>query len=579
MNSSFDLYRTLQAPVPEKTWAWNMYGSGIENIGHAGRPELFPVPEPADHQLLVRVDAVGMCFSDLKLLKQGGQHPRLNNRDLTREPTRPGHEASLTVVKVGKEMQHRYHPGQRLAVQPDIYKDGKSAAYGYTVPGALIQYHLIGPEVLETDAGACLLPLEGEIGYAEAALLEPWGCVLAAYTQRRRLIPKEGGVMWVIGRADDETIYEFSAGLDAPSTIVVTDLPTSVLALVKQTAAKVIVRDGLGPDDYAALSAQLTDGRGFDDIVVLDPRSAEMVSAAARLIARRGTFNMVGRSPLDGPVQTDVGRLHYDYTAYIGNTGPDLAASYGEKRNRCDLVPNGTVIFIGAGGPMGQMHVQRALELPNGPRLIIATEINNVRLAVLKDRFLPLAKRRRREFLTFNPGSAAESLYDLVMRVTDQQGVDDVVVCVPAASLMAEAATLMNPNGMLVFFAGVPNGTLAPLDLSAVYLHNAQFTGTSGLTIDDQASVMHRALEGSLSPGHSVAAIGGMEAAREAILAMMEGRYPGKIVIFPQISGLPLIGLDELEGQYPDIASHLGKGNTWTADAERVLIETLSRTG
>jgi threonine dehydrogenase-like Zn-dependent dehydrogenase len=127
------------------------------------------------------------------------------NRDLAVDPTRLGHEVSLTIIRVGTDLQDRYHPGQRLAVQPDIYQNGKSTAYGYTVPGGLIQYHLIGPEVLETDEGACLLPVDEEIGYAESSLLEPWGCVLAAYTQRRRLEPKAGGTMWIIGRPGDET--------------------------------------------------------------------------------------------------------------------------------------------------------------------------------------------------------------------------------------------------------------------------------------------------------------------------------------------------------------------------------------
>ena len=578
MGSTFDSYRSLELPIPRTTWAWNMYGAGIENIGRDGKPERFDVPEPGDDQMLVRVDAVGMCFSDLKLVKQGGSHPKLYNRDLVHDPTRLGHEASLTVVKVGKNLQDQYHPGQRLAVQPDIYQGGKSTAYGYTVPGGLIQYHLIGAEVLETDAGACLLPLEAGIGYAEAALLEPWGCVVAAYTQRRRLEPREGGLMWIVGRPGDGRDYEFSAGLDAPATIVLTDVPPSVESLVAQTKAQVVVRDGLAPAGYAALSAELTGGRGFDDIVVLDPRSADMVGAAARLIARRGTLNMVGRTPLDGLPDVDMGRMHYDYTAYLGNQGRDIAASYGEARNRCELAPNGTAVFVGAGGPMGQMHVQRALEKPDGPRLVIATEVNDERLAALNDRFLPLAQRGKRQFVTFNPNTAAESLHDLVMRLTDQQGVDDAVVCVPVASLMAEAGTLINPNGMLVFFAGVPTGTHAPLDLSNVYLHNTQLTGTSGLTIDDQASVMHRALDGSLSPGHSVAAIGGIEAAQEAIVAMMEGRYPGKIVIFPQISGLPLMGLDELAQHYPEIARYLGEGDTWNKEAERALIERFGGT-
>ncbi|MEJ2749211.1 MAG: zinc-binding dehydrogenase, partial [Anaerolineae bacterium] len=225
------------------------------------------------------------------------------------------------------------------------------------------------------------------------------------------------------------------------------------------------------------------------------------------------------------------------------------------------------------GGPMGQMHVQRAIELPNGPRLVIATEINNIRLAAIKERFDPLAKKNGRTLLVFNPQASDETLYDFVMQATDQMGADDVVVSVPVASLMAEAATVTNPNGMLVFFAGVPNGTFAPLDLSDVYLNNAQFTGTSGLTLNDQRLVMDRALDGSLSPGRSVAAIGGMNAAPEGIEAIMDGRFPGKVVIFPQIPDLPLMGLDELDEKMPDIAAKLDDDGFWTNEAEEALIE------
>jgi threonine dehydrogenase-like Zn-dependent dehydrogenase len=573
MTSKYEQYRAVAGPVPDETWAWNMYGAGVESIGRNGRPEQLPVPEPNDDQLLVRVDSVGMCFSDVKLIKQGGSHPKLYNRDLAQEPTRLGHEVSITILKVGQNLQGQYHAGQRLAVQPDIYQQGKSTAYGYTVPGGLIQYHLIGPEVLQTDEGACLLPLEGDLGYAESSLLEPWGCVVAAYTQRRRLEPKEGGVMWIVGQADDERAYEFSAGLDAPATIVLTDVPESVKALVGQTSANILTRDGVQSDDYAALSAELTDGKGFDDIVLLDPHSAEQVAAIAKLIARRGTFNLVGERPLDGLPQTDVGRLHYDYTAYVGNRGPDIAASYGKARNRCELKAGGSAVFIGAGGPMGQMHVQRAIELPNGPRLVIATEVNDMRLAALKERYEAVAQRNGRELLVFNPQNSTESLHDFVMQATDGLGADDVVVSVPVAGLMAEGGTLLNPDGMLVLFAGVPNGTMAPLDLSEVYLNNAQFTGTSGLTLDDQRLVMDRALDGSLSPGRSVAAIGGMNVAPQGIEAMMDGRYPGKIVIFPQIPDLPLLGLDELPEKLPEIAALLDENGFWTNEAEAALIE------
>lgn len=574
MNDKYDLYRSDSPPVPQRTLTWNMYGAGLESIGRNGRPEAFLVPEPNDDQLLVRIDSVGMCFSDVKIIKQGGAHPKLYNRDLSVEPTRLGHEVSLTVIKVGKNLQDTYYPGQRLAVQPDIYQNGKSTAYGYTIPGGLTQFHLIGAEVLQTDAGACLLPLEdAALGYAASSLLEPWGCVVAAYTQRRRLQPLPGGVMWIVGRPGDAREYTFSAGLDAPGTIVLTDAPESVRALAAQTGAEIIERNGLLPGDYAGLAAELTDGKGFDDIVVLDLRSATAVSAIARHIARRGTMNLVGTEPLDGLVDADVGRLHYDYIAFVGSPGPDIAASYGEERNRCELRAGGAAVFIGAGGPMGQMHVQRAIELPDGPRLIIATEINDERLAALKQQFDPLAQANGRELLIYNPQSSSESLYDFVMQATDHVGADDVVVSVPVAGLMAEAATVMKPDGMLVLFAGVPNGTMAPLDLSQVYLSNAQYTGTSGLTIDDQRLVLQRAKEGALSPGRSVAAVGGLNVAIEAMQAVMDGAYPGKIVIFPQIPDLPLLGLDELAEKLPDVGAKLAPGNVWTEEAERALIE------
>lgn len=575
--STFDEYRSPVQSVPPITWAWNMYGPGVENIGCNGQPELFPVPEPGPDQLLVRVDAVGMCFSDVKLIKQGGEHPKLYHRNLAVEPTRLGHEVALTVIRVGENLAGQYFPGQRLALQPDIYVEGRSTAYGYTIPGGLTQFHLIGPEVLNADQQTYVLPLPGELGYAETALTEPWACVEAAYTQRRRLTPRPDGSMWIVGQPGDAADYQFSTGLEAPTLIVASDLPPSLLELLRQEAARrevdLVIRNGLTPADYPALKTELTDHAGFDDIIILNPCSATAVGEAAKLIARRGTFNLVGQTPLDGEVQVDVGRIHYDYTAYLGNPGPDIAVSYGETRNRCDLRPGGTALFVGAGGPMGQMHVQRAIELEHGPVVIIATDVSAMRLAALADRFSGLAEAHHRRLLTFNPAAAQESLYEMVMRQTQGRGADDVIVSVPAAAVMAEAATVLAADGMLVFFAGVPNGTLAPLNLSAVYLHNAQYTGTSGSALADQETVIQKTLAHQLSPNRSVAAVGGLEAALDGIQAMMEGRYPGKVVIFPQLRGLSLTAVTELKQSLPEVAERLAPGEVWTAEAEQALVE------
>jgi len=104
MTSKYSQYASADQTLPEKTLTWNMYGAGEENIGKDGKPEQFPVSQPAADQMLVRIDSVGLCFSDVKLIKMGRKHPKLYNRDLQKEPTRLGHEVCLTVLAVGDDL-------------------------------------------------------------------------------------------------------------------------------------------------------------------------------------------------------------------------------------------------------------------------------------------------------------------------------------------------------------------------------------------------------------------------------------------------------------------------------------------
>ena len=573
---SYDRYREGTTPLPHPNLAWNSYGGGVENIGRDGRPEPAEVPAPAPDQLLVRVDAVGLCFSDVKLIRLGSEHPKLYGRDLSVDPIRLGHEATVTVIEVGDELADTYRTGDRLAIQPDIFIDGRSTAYGYTIPGGLIQYHLIGPEILAADGVSYVIPVADDVGYAAAALSEPWACVEAAYTQRRRLWPRNGGTIWVIGHPEDQRSYDFGETLRGAARVVITGLGQDTAATVLDaTGPRTETSVANAPDwaGYASLVSRETDGEGFDDIILLDPQSAAQVTEVARHIAYRGTLNLVGERPLDGPSHIDFGRLHYDYTAFVGTRGPKVAAAYGEERNRCDFRPRGLAVFVGAGGPMGQMHVQRALEKADGPAVVIGIDPDRARLDVLAESLGPLAERSGCELIVLNADASDPSVRELIDQRSGGAGADDVVVTVPVASVMASAAELMSADGMLVFFAGVANGTTGPLDLSRVYLSNAQYTGTSGSTLDDQALVLDKAAQGSLSPDLNLAAVGGIEAGRDGVQAMLDGRFAGKIVIFPQAAGLPLLGLDELAREYPEIGSALGPQGQWTSEAEQRLLE------
>ncbi len=548
--------------IPETMLAWPLYGAGLENLGRNGRPETWPVPHPAPDQVLVRSDAVGLCYSDVKILRQGGNHPRLYGRNLAERPIVQGHEVALTVVEVGEAWRDTFVPGQRFALQADIYYRGRNLAYGYVFHGGLSQYNLLGPAALDGDEGCYAIPVPGDMGYAEVALTEPWACVVAAFVPRRRLHIRKDGVTWLVGRPGLAGEYTLGSALDhgLPRRVVATDVPDSLLAQIAWP--EITRRDGVAPEDYEALAQELAPG-GFDDIIVLDP-TPEVLDRLPAVIASGGLINLVGERPLGRPVAVDVGRVHYD-----GTRGPDISTAYGETRNRTDVVPGGTAWIVGGGGPMGRMHLQRLLEMPRGPRRIIVSETNMARHPELVADFGPLAERRGIELTIVNPKLMAAGEHEAALAAAHEgRGFDDVVVVVANVAAVESAARHLAPHGLLVVFGGLARGTVAQLDLSNVYRGGMQVTGSAGSTIHDQAAVLERVAAGHLSTASAVAAIGGLDAAAGGMQGLMDGRFPGKMVIYPQVPSFPLTALADLKGVAPAVYDLLDAQGQWTRAAE-----------
>ena len=82
---------------------------------------------------------------------------------------------------------------------------------------------------------------------------------------------------------------------------------------------------------------------------------------------------------------------------------------------------------------------------------------------------------------------------------------------------------------------------------------------------------MEKTLAGLLAPIRALAAVGGIEAVPDALQALMDGRFPGKIVIFPELRHLPLTPLPELARAEPEVGRALDSDGSWTVDAEAAL--------
>jgi L-sorbose 1-phosphate reductase len=263
--------------------------------------------------------------------------------------------------------------------------------------------------------------------------------------------------------------------------------------------------------------------------------------------------------------------VHYDAHQYVA-TGPGRPLGGYQHPRSLKLQPDGTCWICGAGGPMGQMHVQLATEASDGPRLIVCTDIDSERLGRIPIRFGEAAEKRGARLVLLNPKELGDQFEAELLKLAPQ-GFDDVVCLVPVPAIISQCSRFLGKRGVFNIFAGVGRGTMAELDLDKVITNNARFFGSSGSSIDDLKMTLSLAERGELSPNMAVAAIGGIEAVKDGLTGVQNSAFPGKIVIYPHLTGLPLTPLTELKDSLPEVAAKLGPDDTWTREAERALLE------
>lgn len=560
MSDKLSRYRAADAPLPDKYWLWPLYGAGFENLGKDGKMIQVPRPDPGPDELLVRHDAVGICFSDIKVIRAGENHPRIY-RNMRENPVVLGHEVSMTVVKVGETLRDEYQVGDRFIIQADIYIGGVGYAYGYEIQGGFSQYNIIDQRVLNGDGGNYLIPVQPETGYAEAALNEPWACVQAAYTVEYRTRWLPGGTLLIRG---DGSGVELGEAVNWRPDQMVLDVSDAAFAdqVRKWTQGAGVT---LIDDDGEMM---------FDDIVLLtnDP---DAIEATFPRLVKGGVFNVVSDKPIPRRVELDIGRIHYDRLLAVGTAEHDLSAAYAPVRTH--LKTGGQAWMLGAAGPMGHMHLQRALDMEHKPRRLFASNIHPERMGPTQAKFAPQAAAVGVDLvcLSLKDYPSPEAMCEEMTSHVDNGGLDDIVIMAPSVPAIELAMDYLAENGVMNVFAGLPRGTMAGFDYNLVIQRGARFIGTSGSSIDDLSEMLRLTEEHILSTNSAVAAIASLEGAADGLRAVAAGRFPGKVVIYPNLSPLPLTPLEALKDVLPAVYAKLERGVIWTNEAEEELLNAL----
>lgn len=141
-----------------------------------------------------------------------------------------------------------------------------------------------------------------------------------------------------------------------------------------------------------------------------------------------------------------------------------------------------TLVIIGA-GPIGDFMAQ--LAKIRGARKIIMIDINQTRLDMSKQFGVDV---------TIN--SAETDPIQEVLKLTEGKGADKVISATPVNATQAQAIHMVRKGGLVVFFGGVPKGSLTELDTNLIHYNNIWIKGHFGASY----SQSKRAFQLAVSP-------------------------------------------------------------------------------
>jgi 2-desacetyl-2-hydroxyethyl bacteriochlorophyllide A dehydrogenase len=270
-------------------------------------PGEFALQEVADpvagpREVLVRVEAVGLCGTDLHVL-EGEFEP-------TVFPIIPGHETSGIVEAVGSEVTE-FAPGDRVSVDPTLTCGECSfCANGH----ANLCENWNGSGVARTNGSVAELQvapvknvhkLSDEVDLQLAALIEPLSCAIRGYD----LLPRRMGEHYLVyGAGTMGLLMAQLAPRAGAASVTVVDRNPSRLEVAKEVGVELV----------ASSADEVRRPGGWDTVIDCTGVVAAIEDGLSR-VRRGGTFQQFGVAPTDARASFSPFRVYNDEITIVGS--------------------------------------------------------------------------------------------------------------------------------------------------------------------------------------------------------------------------------------------------------------------
>lgn len=263
--------------------------------------ETVPDPSPGVGDVVVSVDAVGICGTDIHIV--AGEFPP------TPYPIIPGHEFAGEVVALGGEVGG-IRIGDRVAVDPSLFCGrchycaiGRGnlcenwGAIGDTVDGAMAEF-------VKVPAANCYR-LPGHVPAGHGALVEPLSCAVHGFD----VLPRQLGAHYLIyGAGTMGLLMQQLAIAGGAASVSVVDTNPARLEVVR----------ALGADASASNADDLDRPQGWEIVIDCTGSIAAVEDGLSR-VRRGGTYQQFGVAPAAARASISPFRIYNDEITIVGS--------------------------------------------------------------------------------------------------------------------------------------------------------------------------------------------------------------------------------------------------------------------
>ena len=251
--------------------------NGIGKMGFVERE----VPQPADNEVLVKLEYVGICGSDMHYYETG----RIGDY-VVEPPFVLGQEPGGVVVEVGKDVKH-LKVGDRVALEPgktcghcEFCKEGKYNLCPDVVFFATPPVDGVFQEYVAHEAALCF-KLPDNVDTMEGALIEPLAVGFHAANQGGA---HAGQTAVVFGAGCIGLVSMMALKAEGVSKVYVVDIMQKRLDKAMELGATEVINSM--DTDVMAEIARLTEGKGAD--LIIETAGMEITTRQAIHIAKKG---------------------------------------------------------------------------------------------------------------------------------------------------------------------------------------------------------------------------------------------------------------------------------------------------